>query len=256
MPLSYPQKVAFYRDGYFQVPGVVPRVMIEEALRAINHSVGEGMPAERMTQMRARTYCEEIALSPVIHDLFNRTPAFEMAESLIGNGKVPEAGGAQIALRFPSLADRPGAPSPHLDGMYSPHNGVPEGTIQNFTALASVLLSDLDRENAGNFTVWPGSHHLYERWFQQNGWQSLLQGMPPVDLPPPRQILGRAGDVVFAHYMLGHTVGPHVGPHIRYALFFRLTSTEQQNHRYETMTDMWLDYEGMREVVETERGAA
>ncbi len=157
MELTHFQKQAFYRDGYVVVPGVVPRVMVDAALRAINHSIGEGIPAADLPTIRQRSYASEIAGNPVITGLFNNTPAFALAESLIGAGKFRPATGGQIALRFPSMQDPPGPPRPHLDGMHTPYNGVPEGTIQNFTMLVSVLLSELRAPYSGNFTVWPGT---------------------------------------------------------------------------------------------------
>jgi hypothetical protein len=249
MELSHWQKQAFYRDGYIHVPGVVPRVMVDAALRAINHSVGNGIPAEKLATIRSQSYCSELQKEPVITDLFNKTPAIALAESLIGPGKIRPVGGAQIALRFPGMQDPPGEPRPHLDGMHSPTNGVPEGTIGNFTMLVGVLLSDLTAPYSGNFTVWPGTHHRYEQYFREHTPQSLLDGMPPIALPEPVQILGKAGDVVLVHYQLAHSAAPNVSPHTRYAIFFRLTHTAHDAHKWEAMTDIWLEYEGMRALL-------
>jgi hypothetical protein len=249
MELSHLQKQAIYEQGFVHLPGVVPRVMLEATLRAINHSVGEGMPTEEMVRMRAQTYSRELTRTPVITDLLNATPALLLAESAIGAGKIRPINGGQIALRFPTMQDPPPPGRPHLDGMYSPTNGVPEGTIQNFTALVGVLLSDLPGPGAGNFTVWPGTHHLYERYFREHTPQSLLDGMPDVPLPEPLQITGRAGDVVLCHYQIAHGVTPNVSPHVRYAIFFRLTHVDHDAHKWESMTDIWLEWEGMREIV-------
>src|SRR4051794_2173079 len=160
MELTHVQKQAIYDKGYVHLPGVVPRVMVDAALRAINHSVGEGMNADEMVRMRAQTYCRELTGTPVIIELFNATPARSLVESAIGLEKIKPIRSGQIALRFPTMQAPPPAARPHLDGMYSPTNGVPEGTIQNFTALVGILLSDLPSPHAGNFTVWPGTHHL------------------------------------------------------------------------------------------------
>src|SRR5207248_11508361 len=65
-------------------------------------------------------------------------------------------------------------------GMHSPTNGVPEGVIRNFTMLVAVFLSEVAGPYSGNFTVWPGTHHEYERYFSQHSPQSLLEGMPPI----------------------------------------------------------------------------
>ncbi len=253
MQLTHRQKQEFYQIGFLHIPGVVPRIMVDAALRAINHSIGEGMNAEEMTRMRAQTYCRELTREPVITDLINRTPAWSLAESAIGIGRIKPVGSGQIALRFPGAQDPPPPARPHLDGMHSPTNGVPEGTIQNFTALLGILLSDLPTSHAGNFTVWPGTHHMYEQYFREHSPQSLLDGMPPLSLPEPHPITGHAGDIVFCHYQLAHGVTPNVSPHVRYAIFFRLTHVEHEAQKWESMTDIWREWEGMREIVAQSR---
>lgn len=134
--------------------------------------------------------------------------------------------------------------------MYSPHNGVPKGTIQNFTMLLGVMLSDLPNPYSGNLSVWPGTHHIYEKYFQEHGPEALLNGMPPVDLPEPEQMLGNAGDVILCHYQIAHGVAPNVSPHTRYAIYFRLRHVEHDSQRFECMTNIWLEWPGIREIME------
>ena len=86
--------------------------------------------------------------------------------------------------------------------------------------------------------------------FQEHGPESLLEGMPPVELPEPHQIIGKPGDVILAHYQIAHTAAPNVSPHTRYAIFFRLRHIDHPDYRPEAMTDIWLEWEGMRDVVE------
>ena len=157
MELTYAQKQEIFKNGFVKVPGVVPQVMVEAALRGINNSVGEGMNADEMTTFRSRSYCPELQGSSIITDLLNRTPAWELAESAIGVGKIIRPKGGQIALRFPSVQDPPPKPGGHLDGMHSPHNGVPKGVIRNFTMLVGVYLNHVPQPYSGNFTVWPGN---------------------------------------------------------------------------------------------------
>jgi len=252
MELSYAQKKDFYDNGFVQVRGVVPRVMVDATLRAINHSVGQGMSADDMVTMRSQTYCRELTGTPVITNLFNATPAKALAESMIGVGNLKPVGGGQIALRFPGLQDPPPEPRGHLDGMHTPTNGVPKGTIGNFTMLVGVLLSDLTQDYAGNFTVWPGTHHAYERYFRDHGPESLLDGMPPVDLPQPQQIIGQAGDVVLVHYQLAHAAAVNVSPHVRYAIFFRLKHIDHDSDPKKRMGDIWMDWPGMGEFSKQE----
>ncbi|HZG86265.1 phytanoyl-CoA dioxygenase family protein [Paenibacillus sp.] len=249
MKLSYDQKKQLIDDGYVRIPGVVPPAMIRNALQAINHSIGSGMDTEKMPIYRAQSFCPELQQAPVIGDLFDRTPAIDLvASALDGRDSFRRGKGAQIALRFPMLQDPPPRPAPHLDGMYTPTNGVKEGTIASFTALVGILLSDLPETNAGNFTAWPGSHRQFEQYFREHGPEALLNGLPPVELPEPRQITGRAGDMILCHYLLGHGIAPNVSPNIRYAVFFRMTHVDHEWRK--PMTDMWMHWGGVRDILQ------
>jgi hypothetical protein len=250
MELTYGQKKEILDRGFVKIPGVVPQAMIGKTLQAINHSVGEGMNKDEMPILRSRSYCPEISGTPIISDLLNATPAWSLAESAVGPGTLNPVGGGQIGLRFPRLQDPPGRLSPHLDGMYSPTNGVTQGTIQNFTMLVAVFLSDVSQPYSGNFTVWPGTHRQYEAYFRENGPESLLEGMPKIDLPEPEQILAKAGDVVLCHYQIAHCAAPNVSPHIRYGIFFRLSKQGHGDRKREVMTDIWMEWDGMKLLLE------
>jgi hypothetical protein len=252
MQLTQGQKQSLYENGLVQLPGIVPEETVNAALRAVNASLGSaGMAPDRLPTFRAQSYTPEVQRTPAITDLLTESPLWELAESAIGEGKIaPSARTAgQVALRFPST-DPAREPHPHIDGMYSPNNGVPKGEIRNFTALIGVFLSDIPGPYAGNFTVWPGTHRRYESYFREHGPDALLHGMPPVELPEAHQVTARAGDAVFAHYQLGHGIAGNASPHIRYAIFFRLSHIEHERVRWECMTDIWREWAGMQDVVE------
>ncbi len=245
MRLTNVQKQSIIENGFVHIPGVVPQVMVDKALQAINHSVGEGIDKEDVITMRSRSYCTELQREPVIMDLLDKTPAWSLAESAIGEGKVKQPSAGQIALRFPSFVDPPPAPGPHLDGMHTPHNGVPKGEIRNFTMLVGIALSDVPQPYAGNFTLWPRTHTLFQKYFQEHGPESLLDGMPDVELPEPQQLIAKAGDVMLVHYEVAHGAAINVSPHTRYAIYFRLKHIDHDERKWETMTDIWLDWEGL-----------
>lgn len=250
MQLTDVQKMQLYENGYVQVSGVIPQVMVNEALRRINHSVGEGMPREDIAILRSQSYAPELQSSPAIVDLFHKTPVKSLLASVINLDEVRDVRSGQIALRFPAETREPRMPHPHIDGMYSPHNGVPEGTIQNFTALVGVFLSDLPHTNAGNFAVWPGTHLKYEKYFQQHGAEALLKGMPPIDMPEPVQVTGKPGDIVIAHYLLAHGITLNVSPHVRYAIFFRVRHNDINNDNWQpSMENAWMHWPGMQDIV-------
>lgn len=248
MKLTALQRQQFFEHGYVHVPGVVPRVMANAALRAINHSVGEGIDPTQIQIFRARSYVPELQNDPVITDLYNKTPAADLAAALIGEDHILPITAGQIALRFPGFQDPPKVISPHLDGMYTPTNGVPEGRINSFTMLLGVMLSDVPEPYMGNLAVWPGTHRIYEKYFQEHGPEALLTGMPPVDLPQPVQLLGQAGDIVLCHYQVAHSIAQNVSPHVRYAIYFRLIHTQHEARWKAAMTDIWLEWAGMQDL--------
>ena len=249
MQLTHSQKRSLYDNGLVKLPGIVPEETVNSALRAVNASLGSaGMHPDDLVTFRSQSYCPSLQRSTAITDLLHASPLWDLAESAIGTGKISPVGSGQIALRFPS-EDPPHDPHAHIDGMYSPHNGVKKGTIQNFTALIGVFLSDVPTSYAGNFTVWPGTHRRYESYFREHGPDALLQGMPDVEHPEPEQVTARAGNAVLAHYQLGHGIAGNASPHIRYAVFFRLWHVDHESVRWECMTDIWREWDGMRDVV-------
>ncbi|WP_308638096.1 phytanoyl-CoA dioxygenase family protein [Paenibacillus silvisoli] len=249
MKLTFEQKKSMLTQGYIHIPGVIPRVLVDQAVKHINHAVGQGMPVEEMTKYRAQSYCPELTDKPPITGLFNDTPVKGFVEDLLGEGMARQIGGGQIALRFPTLQDPPVVNRPHLDGMYSPNNGVKEGTIGNFTMLVGVLLSPVRTTFAGNFTVWPGTHTIYEQYFREHGPESLLNGMPPVEIPEPVQTMGEPGDVFLVHYQLAHTVALNASPNTRYCIFFRVKHKEHDQDWKAPMLDIWKHWPGVREIM-------
>ncbi len=251
MELNEEQKQAFYRDGFVKLPGAVSRDLVDAARKAINASFGsEGIDPARLPTFRAQSYCTELQTQPVITDLMNKSNALRLAESAIGPGQVAPVTRGQIALRFPTFEPlKP--PGVHLDGFYTPTNGVPKGTIRNFTALVGVILATVNGPDSGNLVVWPGSHHVYEKYFQEHGPQVLIDGMPKdVVLPnPPIQVTGEPGDAIMAHYGLGHGIGGNSSPDIRYAIYFRLKHVGHDSIHWECMTDIWREWAGMRDIV-------
>jgi ectoine hydroxylase-related dioxygenase (phytanoyl-CoA dioxygenase family) len=130
--------------------------------------------------------------------------------------------------------------------LHTETNGVPKGTLSSFTALGGIFLTDVVREDAGNFTVWPGSHRKMEAYFRENGVEELLNGsMPKLDYGEPVQILANAGDAVLAHYQLLHGVAGNVSPWPRFAVFFRVRHPMHNEHRLECLTDLWREWPGL-----------
>lgn len=144
--LTEAQKRKFYEEGYIKISGAVPRIMVDAARKAINHSIGAvGQSGEDAEKYRVAAYCDELKQTAVMTDLFNRTPVMAAAEDLIGKGKVLSTGNVQMALRFPTILDGElQEPRGHLDGMGSGSNGMAKGVYRRgFTAFAVVYLADV-----------------------------------------------------------------------------------------------------------------
>lgn len=251
MDLTPEDQRALEETGYLLVPGLISPVRMRAALSAINASLGErGLPTEALPRLRAHTFCPELVADPAILGLYGATPLAALAEKALGSGRVRAPRDAQIALRFPTPGAAHTDGRPHIDGLPRPDNGVPAGTIHHFTALAAVFLSDAETPFAGNFTVWPGSHHALAAHFATAGAAAALAQpnalFPPVPLPPARQLIVRAGDALLAHYLLVHGAAPNLGPHIRYAVFFRLFHQDHDASSIETIGDLWREWEGLR----------
>jgi hypothetical protein len=246
VPLDAAQRQALLDDGYVILPGAVPRERVDRALKSINHSLGEqGIDKSQIWTLRAQSFCPELVATDAILDLYRGTAIEALAESAIGTGLLPRPATGQIALRFPQELAEPKDPHPHIDGMPGPLNGVTAGTLYHFTALAGVFLSDVTEPFQGNFTVWPGTHRALAEHFAAHGTDELLQGFPRIAMPPPRQLTARAGDAILAHHQLAHGAAPNVGPHVRYAVFFRLAHRDHDPTSTATMLDLWREWTGL-----------
>jgi Phytanoyl-CoA dioxygenase (PhyH) len=245
--LDRTQRQALVDDGYLLAPGLVPRTHVDAALKAINHSLGnQGIARDQLPTFSAQSFCPELTTSPEILDLYRATPVAALAEAAVGPGQIVAPRNAQIALRFPRNVAEPKLPDPHIDGISSPLNGVEAGTVHHFTALAAVFLSDVTAPFQGNFTVWPGSHRALEAYFRARGTDEILRRFPALELAPARQLEARAGDALLAHYQLAHSAARNLGPHVRYAVFFRLARRGRDATSTATLTDLWREWDGVR----------
>lgn len=201
------------------------------------------MDPDLMETYSSQSYCPDDRRDPIFLDLYDKTPIASAVASVLPVGSDHRA---QIALRFPLPLGAPRvSPTPHLDGVATPTNGVAPGRVHNFAALVGIYLADVPDTFAGNFTVWPGSHVQHAAYFAEHGPLSLLDGMPPVGLAPPKQLVGKAGDAFLCHYLLGHGAAENHSPRIRYAVFFRLLHRDHQQLGYRPMMDPWVGWSGI-----------
>jgi len=269
-------KSMLVRDGYVVLRNVVQDELCIAAKRVVNRSLG-------LLQRNAQTgeFGERGAGSfPEIRHLFDHSPLQEIVNLLVGpvHDKHPFG---QIAIRYPGDGCWPKGSFSipqghewlkhwHIDGLSSPHNQyTPVGEIHNFSVLVGVLLSDVPQAFGGNLVVFPGSHILLARHFAEHGIANIKnfgqQGLPKdlivhhaigagpmvsAGAPSPVHILGRSGDVVLCNYLTAHHIAPHARADLRYAVYFRLSSTAFPRPgppiRYPpSLVDPWAGWKGV-----------
>jgi ectoine hydroxylase-related dioxygenase (phytanoyl-CoA dioxygenase family) len=231
------QKQHFAEEGYVVVPGAVSRPLVEEARREVARLLTSGPPPPGYAG--PHFYFLEDALPGPLLDLFFNSPALKAAESLIAPGRFDAPEQVQVSLNLPPFDHRPGGP--HVDGLAPPEA---DGRPGAFTLLAGVFLTDQTVEDAGNLWVWPGSHRRAARYFRERGADALIASAPypPVELTEPRQVTGRAGDLLLAHYLLGHNIGGNTSAAVREVVYLRLRREGHRRRWRECLLDPLLEF--------------
>jgi phytanoyl-CoA dioxygenase PhyH len=229
------------RDGYARFPNLCPAPLVTAARVAIDQDLATNYDPKRQVEYDYKSYCPALQRSPVLLALLTESGIAAKLHQAIGLDQLTLCFNvAQIALRRAGNAPRPSPPEPHIDGLPTPLNGVPSDVlVRNFSVLVGVFLSPVRGEFAGNFTVWPGSHHRLEQYFRECGLETLRNGMPDIPLGAPIQLMVEAGDVVLCHYQLAHAVAVNLSTADRYAVYFRLELADIDQRRWELMTDIW-----------------
>jgi len=224
--------------GYAHFPRLVPMGLIQGARTAIADELRLRYDAKREVEYSNQSYCPDILGTPAITDLLERSPVREIVNTALGLDAV-EWDGGQVAIRWAHNVDREFAPEPHLDGYPTANNGLPRGRINNHTATIGVFLTTTPCTFAGNLTVWPGTHHVYERHFREGGPRVLFEPYPQLSLGAPLQLMCEAGDVVLMHYELAHTAAVNTSDVDRIAVYFRLWLRGIDEQRWECLANLW-----------------
>jgi hypothetical protein len=244
---------SFVRDGYAIFPSLVDPKTVATAQNRIAEDLATRYDPGRKAEYDSRSFCPDLLGTPAILALLENRSVKERVGELASLQKLAFDTGGQIAIRRAHNVEKPSPPFPHVDGFPAPHNGVDEGTVLPFSILVGVFLSEVKAEFAGNFTVWPGSHFLIEKYFNDRGPRALHEGMP--DLPKlgigePLQLMGSPGDVVLCHYALAHSAAVNTSSNDRIACFFRLGHTELHDrenpaypeHAWTHLTKIWTGW--------------
>ena len=235
----------FAEDGYLVVRDVVPEALLAAADEEAEQLMAEREPDEGGRQPGQNAWFAPIARLPRCDDVLRKSPALAIASELVAPNTIDHAGFdspryavTQIAITIPPWPQIPGGP--HIDGW------VPG---DSFTMLAGVMLTDQRTDQAGNLWVWPGSHLAHQQMFRERG-IDVLTGVtghstllvPPLRLGAPVPVLGQRGDLVLAHFLLGHNKGGNVANYVRRTIYFRLSVPGHAQRADQTRVNAWLDY--------------
>ncbi len=93
-----------------------------------------------------------------------------------------------------------------------------------------------------------------ETLFQEKGHEILYDFMPEVELPEgPEQLTAGPGDVILAHHQIVHSASINTSPDIRYAVIFRAGHVDLPANGKEVFTDIWREWDGIRESIDVAR---
>lgn len=253
-------------NGYAVLPAFVLPSLFREAIRYINHSLGEKgflTAVDSLSKLTSIPTQEKAVL-----DLFHMSGlAYPIDVLLHGEASTSSSllsgsRHAQIALRFPELGSVP--VDGRLGGLQWHIDGMDKGDHSPFTLLVGIALSDQTSPFMGNLCVWPGSHHHMQGLIQDSSSVGLRRGtssssfgitdaFDPVvsrpDLGEPEQLLLNQGDVVILHQKVAHRGGPNLSPDIRRMVYFRIQHRRHSDLRGECLNNLWVELEGMRSVL-------
>ena len=225
-------------QGYAHFAGITPEPLVASALEAIGKDLSSNYQPERQSEYDNQSYCPDLRKTLPIMNLIKESPALRILDDVFGLENI-EWDSGQIAIRRAHNHPQPVPPTPHIDGFSSGLNGLEEGRIYNHTVTVGVFLTPTTEEFAGNFTVWPGSHYVYERYFQKRGQSAMSEPPPTPEIGEPVQLMCGVGDVVLAHYQLGHSAAVNTSDNDRIAIFFRVWLRAVELNRWHYLTNMW-----------------
>jgi ectoine hydroxylase-related dioxygenase (phytanoyl-CoA dioxygenase family) len=239
--LDRQQAQSFAEQGYVVLPQVVPQPLVDAARRDIAVRVAADPNAPG--RLGHHSYFLPPPLPAGLTALLFESPTLPAAEAFIAPGTFEAPEHVQVSLNVPPFSHRPGGP--HVDGITPPD---PSGVPGTFTMLAGIFLTDQTGEDMGNLWVWPGSHLATAAYLRERGPDVLIDSAPypPVALAKPLQVTGRAGDVVFAHYLLGHNIGGNMSSVTRETVYFRLRREGHRERWRDCVQDPLLEFEPVR----------
>lgn len=234
----------FAADGFLLLPGLVPEALLAAAdaeideLEATSRPTGEGDLGPGVN-----AWFQPRSELPGCDAALTASPALSAAQELVAPHQLQNIfDQVQVSTTRPPWSHAPGGP--HIDG-----HGAGEDPPRSFTMLVGILLTDQRADQSGNLWVWPGSHTAHQRLFAERGTKILQSSgghatllTPPLELGPGTPLRGQRGDVLLAHFLLGHNKGGNTGGHERRTLYYRLAVPQHAENWESTFLDPLAEY--------------
>jgi len=229
--LTPTQTEQFVREGYVKVSGLIPAAIAErvrtDLLTALaiepdapSTWAGKAVPDDpaviALTEPCRTEAVEQVAAQLVGPDFVRglcRSPYLESrgVEPATVRGYIP-------VLNFPSAGpktfERPGWGGYHIDGLHL----TTLWPVWHYLVVFAYLTDTPD--DGGATTVLPGSHSQVFEYWHRSGHPGSTVPPSPDEIPyaDPVPLAGKAGDVIFMHYLLVHSGSPNHADHIRVGL--------------------------------------
>ena len=218
-------KQSLKQDGYCHLRGIVPEPMTTAARDEIYRLLAEHDPKAPFVSVDPKG-------SEAINGLLRNSPAADYVEQALGWANVDYQREAQVPFKRARETTTQAPTEHHIDGFFPPD-------CFPFAMLVGIFLTRTPHPYAGNFTVWPGSHYLHERYFRERTPEAMKLGMPKVDVGEPRQLLTDVGDVVLCHFQLAHGAVVNTSDTDRVVIYFRVWTFIDHWRQLTNLWDGW-----------------
>ena len=245
MSLDAEQKTFFKENGYV----VLHDTLTEDQIQAGVEAIWPHLDADRddpSTWIGAGSISPNCGDEPALLATLYESSVYEAAESLVGKGKLTRPTSFDPKLNFPTGDSEWAAPGGHLDGYYTPTNGVAEGTVGRFFVGVTMYLSH-QHPTGGGFTVWPGTHLQSAEYFKTHAMLSVKGGnvRDVYELPEPVEVTGPPGTVCLWHGGTVHSASKSCRPDIRFCMITRLNHIQNSDILFEFPDDPWAYWDGI-----------
>lgn len=283
------QRKHFKRRGYVVFNNRIDESVIDEARSGVWDAlpISHDSSREEMQEQQYKYINEVSNLKPFTEI---RDTIYEYAEQLVGQG-VLESGEEgiptgdvnipkelQIVVNYPQRIKSPDThlrsigygprgvettAGGHLDGYGAVFKDPDRERLYNYSTIGVGVYLDEVTIGGGGLTVFPGSHWLAEKYFEEHslespGWMGQLPALDDnggwnydeslYQQLRPEEITGPSGTIIFWHMKLLHCASVNQSARPRLATFSRFTHKDGDDIEQEAATNIWKYWDNMQDI--------